>query len=74
MESASKILMVVGALLFISGAIIYSILRTGFQPGLFSGDIRIETGSSTCMIAVGASMVLSILLTILLNIFIRFFK
>ena len=67
----AKWLMVAGALLLLIGAALQ------FAPGLVSwfgrlpGDIRIESGNSKIFIPITSMLVLSILLTIIVNLFRR---
>jgi len=74
MLSFSRLLMITGVLLIITGGIFYLFARSGFQIGQFPGNIKLEGGNFTCIIGLGASIMLSIILTILLNMMVRFFK
>lgn len=67
----AKWLMLAGALLLLIGAALQ------FAPGLVSwfgrlpGDIRIESGSTRIFIPITSMIILSILLTIIVNVFRR---
>jgi len=69
----SRWLIFTGILLFITGVILH------FAPGIFSwfgklpGDIRIEREGSKIFIPVTSMLLISIILTIIINIF-RFLK
>lgn len=56
--------LVVGGLLFLAARMGHSLLN-------LPGDIRIERGNLTCVLALGTSILLSILLTVGLNLLAR---
>jgi len=68
----ARVLLVIGLVLVVTGGLLFWIARTGFPLGRLPGDIRIERQNFSCAIALGTSIFLSILLTILLNIAVRF--
>jgi hypothetical protein len=68
----ARIFIILGIVLVIIGGLIYLAARLGITLGRLPGDIQIERGNSTCVIALGTSILLSIVLTILLNLFVRF--
>jgi len=74
MLSFSRLLIITGVLLVITGGIFYLFARSGFQIGQFPGNIKLEGSNFTCIIGLGASIMLSIILSILLNLIVRFFK
>ncbi len=58
-------------MLLILGGIFYLLAKTGITPGHLPGDVRIERGNFTCVVALGTSILLSIILTVLLNLVAR---
>ena len=74
MESTGKLIMLIGGAMLIAGALIYFLGRSGVRLGSLPGNIQITTGSSTCVIALGASLLLSILLTVILNLLARWLQ
>ena len=70
----AKLLIVIGVLLIIIGVVIFLALRSGLQLGKLPGDILVERENFTCIFALGTSIFLSIVLTIVLNILIRLFR
>ena len=68
----ARILILIGAGLVIVGLAILLASRLGIEFGRLPGDIRIERGNLTCVIALGTSIALSILLTIIVNLAARF--
>lgn len=74
MTQLARFLVVTGLVLVAAGGIVYLAGRLGISFGRLPGDIRIEGSNMTCVIALGTSIVLSILLTIALNLFVRLLK
>jgi hypothetical protein len=74
MTQLARFLVAAGLVLVAAGGIVYLASRLGITFGRLPGDIRIEGSNMTCVIALGTSLVLSILLTIALNIFVRLLK
>ena len=76
MITLARSLVILGLTLVVLGGLIYLAARLGFSPGRFlghlPGDIRIERNNFTCVIALGTSILLSILLTLVLNLLVRF--
>ncbi len=70
----ARLLMILGAILFLIGGAIYLLTRLGIGLFHLPGDIRFQSGNVTCIIPIVSSIVLSILLTILLNVIIRLFN
>ncbi len=67
-ESTGKMLMLFGALLFIAGAVIY--FGGKYMPlGRLPGDIHIERENFSFHFPVVTSIVVSIILTVVLNLF-----
>jgi hypothetical protein len=72
MNDFARILMLVGLLTFVIGGLFYLLPRLGLPLGKLPGDIRIERGSLTCLVPIATSILFSVLLTIGLNLLIRF--
>ncbi|MFC1997180.1 DUF2905 domain-containing protein [Chloroflexota bacterium] len=69
--SIARVLIIIGVIFLISGGLIYLAARAGL--GLFNlpGDIKIECENLSCVLALGTSILLSILLTVGLNLLAR---
>ena len=67
MSDFGRILILAGLLLFLIGGLFTLFPRLGITLGRLPGDIRLETDQLTCLIPIGTSILLSILLTIGLN-------
>ena len=72
MSDLGRILILAGLLLFLIGGLFSLFPRLGITIGRLPGDIRFETGQLTCLIPIGTSILLSILLTIGSNLLGRF--
>ncbi len=72
MLSAARLLVILGVILVIAGGLIYLLARLGLPLGRLPGDFRVERGNFTCLIALGTSILLSVILTVVVNIIARF--
>ena len=72
MLSIARILVILGVVLVIAGGLIYLAARLGLPLGKLPGDIRIERNNFTCVFALGTSILLSVILTVVLNLIVRF--
>lgn len=69
MENAGKILLLMGAALLIAGGLVYLFGRLGLGP--LPGDLAFRRGNVRIFVPLGTSILLSIVLTVLLNILLR---
>ncbi len=60
-----------GAALILVGGLLYLVGRTGIPLGRLPGDFRVESGGVTCLLPLGSALLLSLLLTLLLNVIVR---
>ena len=74
MDNLGRLLMLGGILLFLVGAGLYLAGRFGLPLGHLPGDIRIEGRNGSFYFPLGSSILVSLILTILLNIIIRLFR
>jgi hypothetical protein len=72
--SVARWLMIAGLIMVGFGALLWVFSRTGVPLGRLPGDLRIERENVTCLIPIASSILLSILLTLLINIVIRWLK
>jgi len=70
--SLARILVFIGLFLAVVGGLLLIAERLGFTWGNLPGDIRVERDNFSCVISLGTSILLSILLTVGLNLLIRF--
>lgn len=74
MELMAKLLVLVGIGLVVVGGLVWLGAKAGIVPGRLPGDITVRSGNTTCLIGLGTSLLLSVILTVLLNVVIRFWK
>jgi hypothetical protein len=67
-----RLVMILGAVVFVIGVVIYFAGRFGLNLGQLPGDIRIERGNFTCVFPLATMILLSIILTVGLNLLVRF--
>lgn len=74
MESLARYLMLGGIILFLIGGGTYLAAKFGLPLGRLPGDIRIEGKNGSFYFPLATSILASILLTIVLNVILRFLK
>jgi hypothetical protein len=72
MDNLARFLVLGGVILILIGGGVWLAAKFGIPLGRLPGDIRIERGNGLFYFPVVTSCVLSILLTIILNVIIRF--
>lgn len=71
LEGFGKMLLAFAALLAVVGGALY-LLGRGLNVQQLPGDIRIERDGFSCLIPIATSILVSIILTVALNLFFRF--
>ena len=74
METIARYLMIGGIILFLIGGGIYLAAKFGIPLGRLPGDIRVEGEHGSFYFPVASSILVSVILTIILNIIARFFR
>lgn len=74
MADFGRILVALGAALLIVGGLFLLLPRLGVNLGRLPGDFRFQFGQGSCLIPLATSILLSIILTVGLNLLIRFFN
>ena len=73
LENLGRWLILLGGSIALIGAIVWAVGRyTGWEK--FPGTLKIQSGPLTCVIPILGSIILSILLTLLLNFLSRYFR
>ena len=72
-ETLGKWLVVTGVGLALLGGLLWLISRVPFL-GHLPGDIRVERPGFTCLVPLASSIIISVLLTIILNLVARLFS
>lgn len=74
MESIARYLMLGGIVLFLIGGGIYLAAKFGLPLGRLPGDIRIEGENGSFYFPIVTSILVSVILTIVLNLIFRFLQ
>jgi hypothetical protein len=74
METIGRYLMLGGIALFLLGGGIYLAVKFGIPLGRLPGDIRIEGENGSFYFPVTSSILVSVVMTIILNLIFRFWK
>ena len=74
MESIARYLMIGGILLFLVGGGVYLAAKLGLPLGRLPGDIRIEGENGSFYFPLATSILVSVILTIVLNVIIRLLR
>ncbi len=72
MLQLARILILMGIALLVIGGLVYLVARTGLPLGRLPGDIRIERDNFSCFFPIVTMIILSVVLTIALNLIVRF--
>jgi hypothetical protein len=70
----ARILLVLGAILLFAGAGFYLLSRLNIPSGKIPGDLILIRENYTCLVPLTSSLIISILLTILINLIVLFLK
>jgi hypothetical protein len=74
MESIARYLMLGGVLLFLVGGGVYLAAKFGIPLGRLPGDIRIEGENGSFYFPLATSILLSVVLTVILNLISHFIR
>lgn len=72
LSDLARWLIAAGVTLTLVGGLLLLLNRLGLSPGNLPGDFRIQTGRTTCLIPLASSILISLLLTLALNLILRF--
>ena len=74
MENIARYLMVGGVILFLIGGGVYLAAKFGLPLGRLPGDIRIEGENGSFYFPLTTSILVSVILTIVLNVIVRLLR
>ena len=74
MENIGRLLMIGGIILFIVGGLVFLASKFGIPFGHLPGDIHIQRDGFSFYFPLASSILISIVLTILVNVIIRLIK
>jgi hypothetical protein len=72
LEPIARLLMIAGIILFLAGGLVFLASRLGINLFQLPGDIRIQSNNLACIVPLVSSILLSIVITVVLNLVIRF--
>jgi hypothetical protein len=72
LNTLARWLVIFGLVLAAVGGLIWLLGRTGLPIGRLPGDFRIQAGSITCLVPLATSILISLVLTVALNLIARF--
>lgn len=74
MANLARFLILAGFMLVISGFIVLFLDKLPFLPGHLPGDIFFKKGRFTLFAPITTMLIISVILTLLINFILRFFK
>ncbi|RME05551.1 MAG: DUF2905 domain-containing protein [Anaerolineae bacterium] len=74
MNSFARLFIALGVVFLLIGVVLYVLGRFNLPLGRLPGDIRLEGRNFTCLFPLGTSLLLSVALTVLLNLIVRLFN
>lgn len=74
MDNIGRFLMIGGIVLFVVGGLVFLAVKFGLPFGRLPGDIRIERDGFSFYFPLGSSILISIVLTIIINVVLRFLR
>jgi hypothetical protein len=74
MENIARYIMIGGIILFLIGGGVYLAAKFGLPLGRLPGDIRIEGQNGSFYFPITTSILVSVLLTIVLNVMVRLLR
>ena len=74
MDNIGRFLMIGGILLFVVGGLVFLASKFGIPFGRLPGDIRIERDGFSFYFPLASSILISVVLTIILNVVMRFLR
>ncbi len=73
-QGIGRSVMLAGGVVFLLGAALYALGRLNLPLGRLPGDIVYQRGNFTCVFPLATSILLSIVLTVLLNLLARWWR
>lgn len=71
LSSLGRTLVLIGIGVALVGGLLWALGRTGLPVGRLPGDFRFEVGGASCFVPLATSILLSLGLTLLLNLVVR---
>jgi len=74
LSQVARIVALFGLVLLVVAGILYLLDRLDFPLGNLPGDIKLKRGNFTCSVPIVTSLIISVVLTLILNILSYFLK
>ena len=74
MENIGRFLMLGGIIIFLIGGLVFLAAKFGIPFGRLPGDIHIERGNVSFHFPLASSIVISVVMTIILNVVVRLLR
>jgi hypothetical protein len=74
LQSIARWVLLAGLLLIVFGAILWLLAGSGIPLGRLPGDFRFERAGFSCFIPLASTILVSIVLTLIINLIIRVLK
>lgn len=74
MDNIGRFLMIGGIVLFVIGGLVFLASKFGIPFGRLPGDIRIQRDGFSFYFPLASSILISIVLTVIINVILRFLK
>ena len=74
MDNMAKLIIGAGVVLVIAGGLMLLLGKLGINPGQLPGDIHVEGGRGSFQFPIVTCVIVSVVLTVLLNIVLRWWK
>lgn len=71
LPTLGKWMVVMGAMLILAGGLVWLLGRTGVPLGRLPGDLHLEGERISCYVPIASMIVVSLLLTLVLNVIVR---
>lgn len=68
----ARVLMILGVLILVAGGLLYLAAKLNLPLGRLPGDIILQRGNFTCIFPLATSILLSVLLTFLLRLLVKY--
>lgn len=74
MVPVARALLIMGVVLIVISGVVYLAAKANLPLGRLPGDFRFQNENVTCIFPLATMILVSVILTILLNIIVRFFN
>jgi hypothetical protein len=73
-ENLGRLIIIIGVITIVIGGLVLLAGRFGLPLGRLPGDFRFQSGNVTCFFPLATMLILSVVLTLLVNLIARLFR